>query len=59
MIAAADAIPGPRTALLEGLEWNVRLSQAETPALLDEFRATFDTYWEDSQSAGRLLVSRR
>jgi superfamily II DNA or RNA helicase len=37
------------SALLEGLEWNVRLSQAETPALLDKFRATFDTYWEDSQ----------
>lgn len=36
-------------ALLEGLEWNVRLSQAETPTLLDKFRATFDTYWEDSQ----------
>lgn len=36
-------------ALLEGLEWNVRLSQVETPALLDKFRATFDTYWEDSQ----------
>lgn len=36
-------------ALLEGLEWNVRLSQAETPALLDKFRATFETYWEDGQ----------
>jgi HKD family nuclease len=37
------------TALLEGLEWNVRLSQVETGKLLDKFRATFDTYWEDSQ----------
>jgi HKD family nuclease len=37
------------SALLEGLEWNVRLSQAETPALLDKFRATFETYWEDVQ----------
>ena len=36
------------SALLEGLEWNVRLSQAETPALLDKFRATFETYWEDA-----------
>lgn len=36
-------------ALLEGLEWNMRLSQVEMPALLDKFQATFDAYWEDSQ----------
>ncbi|HMO00138.1 MAG TPA: DUF3427 domain-containing protein [Miltoncostaeaceae bacterium] len=34
------------TALVDGLEWNVRLSATETPAVLDTFRATFETYWE-------------
>ncbi len=33
------------SAMLEGVEWNVRLSTAATPSLLDKFRATFDTYW--------------
>jgi len=37
-----------RAALLEGVEWNVRLSRVATPALLEKFRATFDTYWNDS-----------
>lgn len=36
------------TALLEGVEWNVRLSRVATPDLLDKFNATFDTYWNDS-----------
>lgn len=36
-----------RAALLDGVEWNVRLSHVGTPALLDKFRATFDTYWND------------
>ncbi len=36
-------------ALLEGLEWNVRLSEVENASLLKRFRATFDTYWEDPQ----------
>ncbi|GAB3760311.1 DEAD/DEAH box helicase [Nocardioides ginsengisegetis] len=35
-------------ALLEGVEWNVRLSRVGTPALLQKFRATFDTYWNDN-----------
>lgn len=35
------------TALSEGVEWNVRISEAETPALLEKFRATFDSYWAD------------
>jgi superfamily II DNA or RNA helicase len=35
------------TALHEGLEWNVRLSQVHSPQLLDRFRAAFDTYWSD------------
>lgn len=36
-----------RAALLDGVEWNVRLSRAGTPSLLEKFRATFDTYWND------------
>ena len=37
-----------RAALLDGVEWNVRLLEVGTPALLEKFRATFDTYWNDS-----------
>ncbi|WP_309031245.1 DUF3427 domain-containing protein [Streptomyces alfalfae] len=37
-----------RAALLDGLEWNVRLSSIATPAVLSKFEATFDTYWNDS-----------
>jgi superfamily II DNA or RNA helicase/HKD family nuclease len=37
-----------RAALLDGVEWNVRLSAVGTPSLLHKFRATFDTYWNDS-----------
>lgn len=36
-----------RSALLEGVEWNVRLSTIATPSLLEKFRATFATYWND------------
>ncbi|MCM3877472.1 MAG: DUF3427 domain-containing protein [Thermoanaerobaculia bacterium] len=35
------------TAMSEGVEWNVRISEAETPALVDKFRATFESYWAD------------
>ncbi|EGD40917.1 putative helicase [Nocardioidaceae bacterium Broad-1] len=34
-----------RTAMVEGVEWNVRLSRKGTPSLFDKFTATFDTYW--------------
>ncbi|MGC4999245.1 DUF3427 domain-containing protein [Streptomyces sp. DT195] len=37
-----------RAALLDGLEWNVRLSSVATPAVLDKFEATFDAYWSDT-----------
>ncbi|MFG1977919.1 DUF3427 domain-containing protein [Nonomuraea fuscirosea] len=51
-----------RTALSHGLEWNVRLAQAEQPHLIDTFAATFDDYWGDpsfepydpAHDAGRL-----
>lgn len=34
-------------ALLDGVEWNVRLAQAANPALITKFEATFDAYWND------------
>jgi superfamily II DNA or RNA helicase/HKD family nuclease len=36
-------------ALVEGLEWNVRLSAVSTPHLLEKFRATFESYWENRE----------
>ncbi|GLD35132.1 hypothetical protein Mkiyose1595_13520 [Mycobacterium kiyosense] len=36
-------------ALVDGLEWNVRLSAIATPHLLEKFRATFESYWENSE----------
>lgn len=36
-----------RAALLDGVEWNVRLSRIANSSLLDKFSATFDTYWND------------
>ena len=37
-----------RAALLDGVEWNVRLSRVATPSLLVKFHGTFDTYWNDT-----------
>jgi len=37
-----------RSAMLEGVEWNVRLSAIATPPLMQKFSATFETYWNDS-----------
>ncbi|WP_275419238.1 DEAD/DEAH box helicase family protein [Acrocarpospora phusangensis] len=36
-----------KSALIDGLEWNVRLSAVEQPHLLDTFAATFEEYWGD------------
>ena len=36
-----------RSAMHAGLEWNVRLAQAEAASVIDRMRATFDTYWGD------------
>jgi len=36
-------------AMTEGLEWNVRLSQVETPGVLDQFRTTFEQYWNEGE----------
>ncbi|WP_028803442.1 DUF3427 domain-containing protein [Streptomyces sp. 142MFCol3.1] len=37
-----------KAALLDGLEWNVRLSSIATPSVLKKFEATFDAYWNDN-----------
>ncbi|MFD9031630.1 DUF3427 domain-containing protein [Streptomyces sp. NPDC059567] len=37
-----------KAALLDGLEWNVRLSSVATPDVLRKFEATFASYWSDS-----------
>jgi superfamily II DNA or RNA helicase len=34
-------------ALLDGVEWNVRVSQVDNPGILAKFNATFEQYWED------------
>ncbi|MFI8768430.1 DUF3427 domain-containing protein [Streptomyces sp. NPDC053792] len=36
-----------KAALLDGLEWNVRLSSVATPDAVRKFEATFDAYWND------------
>ena len=35
-------------AMLDGLEWNVRLSQVDNQAVLSKFRTVFEQYWSDS-----------
>lgn len=35
------------SALLDGLEWNVRISRHATPELMRKADATFETYWND------------
>ncbi|MGW5661805.1 DUF3427 domain-containing protein [Streptomyces sp. NPDC003758] len=41
-----------KAALLDGLEWNVRLSSIATPDVLRKFEATFDAYWSDPSFEG-------
>jgi len=36
-----------RTAMHAGLEWNVRLAEAEAASVIERMRATFETYWAD------------
>ena len=36
-----------RAALLDGAEWNVRLSQKSTPHVIEKFSGTFEAYWND------------
>ena len=37
------------SALHDGLEWNVRISQSSEPLLMDRFRASFETYWQEER----------
>jgi len=34
------------SAMLDGVEWNVRLSRVDAPTIVEKFSATFDSYWE-------------
>lgn len=36
-----------KTALVDGVEWNVRVAEREQPHVVDTFAATFDSYWTD------------
>jgi len=36
-------------ALTDGLEWNVKISQYESPHLWEKLGATFETYWNDAE----------
>lgn len=39
------------SALVDGAEWNVRLSAKATPTLLDKFTAAFEAYWHSDEYA--------
>ncbi len=36
-------------AQVDGLEWNVRVSAAENPEVIDRFAATFEQYWQEPE----------
>lgn len=38
-----------KAAMLDGVEWNVRLGRDSGPDILRKFQATFDSYWEDAR----------
>ncbi len=38
-----------QAALTDGLEWNVKISEHESPHLWEKVRATFETYWNDNE----------
>ncbi len=38
-----------KSALLDGLEWNVRIAEAASPQLIEKFTATFNSYWESEE----------
>lgn len=37
-------------ALLDGCEWNVRLSEIDNRTILDKFTVTFEQYWQDTEA---------
>jgi len=38
-----------KSALLDGVEWNVRLSEVTSPDILEKFDATFSSYWQSPE----------
>ncbi|WP_433347796.1 DUF3427 domain-containing protein [Micromonospora sp. CA-111912] len=56
-----------KAALVDGVEWNVRISNIEQPHVIDTFTATFEDYWNDpafeayepTRDAGRLRQALR
>ncbi|MCH8524666.1 MAG: DEAD/DEAH box helicase family protein, partial [Balneolales bacterium] len=38
-----------RSALTNGLEWNMKITTREVAHIIDKFRKTFDTYWADNE----------
>ncbi|MBK0369223.1 DEAD/DEAH box helicase [Flavobacterium agrisoli] len=37
-----------RSALTDGLEWNLKITTKEVGHIIDKFRKTFETYWQNS-----------
>ena len=37
------------SALLDGLEWNVRATAVDNPVIIDRIRATFEQYWNEPE----------
>ena len=38
-----------KSALIDGVEWNVRLSEVTSPDILEKFDATFSSYWQSAE----------
>lgn len=38
-----------RSALTNGLEWNMKITTKEVGHIIDKFQKTFDTYWQDKE----------
>ncbi len=38
-----------RSALTNGLEWNIKVTTKEVGHIIDKFQKTFETYWEDKE----------
>ena len=38
-----------RSALTNGLEWNLKITTKEVAHIIDKFKKTFDTYWQDKE----------
>ncbi len=35
------------SAMVDGVEWNIRLTQSDAPTIVEKFAATFESYWAD------------